>query len=539
MNLLRLFVVSLFAATEALVLPGASSRLVTKPQLKLQVQMSEPDTITSEEKTSSAKTFDAEEKTSSSSTLPANYDVELASKLLIEALGLSYADKRGTYGGRINEPKYKQAVDGFGKKQLVLSVDPEAAAATVVFRGTDTSNPNDIIRDVQYLTTSAKCFDDVRPSFSGSDEFGALDGTGPLDSLKSAVSAPFGAQVHRGFARRAIRYSRWVQAELRKEAAFEPASDTDPWDHGGIASLKTLYVTGHSLGGAASLTFAYWVKVAFKDLNPDLVVHVYTFSAPNVGNAAWAKQYDEWLGETTFQHNYGPDVVPLFPPWLWKVGHVLSIEHKNHGPGVLGALKLGGQATAQPKESRIEGDNSMSVSVPLDYHTGITRVFVPYFEHAKPGAAESAWKKMSRLKVLLDIAEGNITETTFSNSQAGQQLKPAGLLGVVCGDELTVDKSLRAPHFIMDDITATWSFPSRAPATKLKNGALTALNLILSLSIFVGAVGPILSKTPEILDELISGAALLLSVAAPPFVQIFLTPVVAVLINLAIGRIQA
>ena len=86
MNLLRLFVVSLFAATEALVLPGASSRLVTKPQLKLQVQMSEPDTITSEEKTSSAKTFDAEEKTSSSSTLPANYDVELASKLLIEAL---------------------------------------------------------------------------------------------------------------------------------------------------------------------------------------------------------------------------------------------------------------------------------------------------------------------------------------------------------------------------------------------------------------------------------------------------------------------
>ena len=62
------------------------------------------------------------------------------------------------------------------------------------------------------------------------------------------------------------------------------------------------------------------------------------------------------------------------------MGHVLSIEHKNHGPGVLGALKLGGQATAQPKESRIEGDNSMSVSVPIDYHTGITRVFVPWVQ---------------------------------------------------------------------------------------------------------------------------------------------------------------
>ena len=82
---LRLFVVSLFAATKALVLPGASSRLVTKPQPKLQVQMVEPDTITSEEKTSSEKTY-IEEKTPFSSTLPANYDVELASKLQIEAL---------------------------------------------------------------------------------------------------------------------------------------------------------------------------------------------------------------------------------------------------------------------------------------------------------------------------------------------------------------------------------------------------------------------------------------------------------------------
>lgn len=146
---------------------------------------------------------------------------------------------------------------------------------------------------------------------------------------------------------------------------------------------------------------------------------------------------------------------------------MLSIEHKNHGPGVLGALKLGGQATAQPKESRIEGDNSMSVSFPLDYHLGISRVFVPwvlptqihqardspailparatshtsghmrvyhrYFEHAKPGSAESAWENMCLLKVVLDIPEDGITETTFSNTQWGQQLKPVGLLDVVYG----------------------------------------------------------------------------------------------------------
>ena len=105
---------------------------------------------------------------SESSTLPANYDAQLASTLQIQvpltltpsltnpdsnplanpdpdpdsnpgpnqALGLSYDTKRGTYGGRINEPNYKQALDRFGKKQLVLSVDRPAAAATVAFRGT-------------------------------------------------------------------------------------------------------------------------------------------------------------------------------------------------------------------------------------------------------------------------------------------------------------------------------------------------------------------------------------------------------------------
>ena len=103
---------------------------------------------------------------SESSTLPANYDAQLACTLQIQApltltptltnpdsnpdsltltltlaspnqaLGLSYATKRGTYGGRINEPNYKQALDRFGKKQLVLSVDRAARAATVAFRGT-------------------------------------------------------------------------------------------------------------------------------------------------------------------------------------------------------------------------------------------------------------------------------------------------------------------------------------------------------------------------------------------------------------------
>ena len=67
---------------------------------------------------------------------------------------------------------------------------------------------------------------------------------------------------------------------------------------------------------------------------------------------------------------------------------MLSLDHKNHGPGVLGALKLGGQPVSET--TQVEGGNrmytdketgkevdSMSAKFPLDYHLGTSRVFVP------------------------------------------------------------------------------------------------------------------------------------------------------------------
>jgi hypothetical protein len=149
----------------------------------------------------------------------------------------------------------------------------------------------------------------------------------------------------------------------------------------------------------------------------------------------------------------------LFPPWLWKVGHVLNLDLKNHGPGVLGALKLGGEGTTQPAGTRLEGTDSMSVTFPLSYHLETSRVFVPcalparthdagrprpascrlsphiwarvyhrYFEQAKPGSAEIAWKEQSGIKMDLDMAGAGIIETTFSATTWGEQLKPLALL---------------------------------------------------------------------------------------------------------------
>ena len=56
---------------------------------------------------------------------------------------------------------------------------------------------------------------------------------------------------------------------------------------------------------------------------------------------------------------------------------MLNLDLKNHGPGVLGALKLGGEGTTQPTGTRLEGTDSMSVTFPLSYHLETSRVFVP------------------------------------------------------------------------------------------------------------------------------------------------------------------
>ena len=97
----------------------------------------------------------------------------------------------------------------------------------------------------------------------------------------------------------------------------------------------------------------------------------------------------------------------------------------------------------------------------------------------------------------------------------------------------------RKPHFLMEDITSTWSYPSRDPSTKLTNGALTALNLIVQLYVLANAAGTLLTKAPGIINNLLLGTEQLLSVAALPAAFILLgTPAIAVAISLTIQRSQ-
>lgn len=50
-----------------------------------------------------------------------------------------------------------------------------------------------------------------------------------------------------------------------------------------------LTITGHSLGGAVGALLAYYVTLRYPGVNVELI----TFGAPNVGNAAFARAFDE------------------------------------------------------------------------------------------------------------------------------------------------------------------------------------------------------------------------------------------------------
>jgi|HubBroStandDraft_1064217.scaffolds.fasta_scaffold08998_6 hypothetical protein len=81
--------------------------------------------------------------------------------------------------------------------------------------------------------------------------------------------------------------------------------------------LDTLYITGHSLGGAmAVLAAARLFGSGFdKDWTPKQVIKgVYTFGQPMVGNEAFAGGCEKTFGGRLFRHVYRDDVVPHLPP---------------------------------------------------------------------------------------------------------------------------------------------------------------------------------------------------------------------------------
>src|SRR5207247_802771 len=67
-----------------------------------------------------------------------------------------------------------------------------------------------------------------------------------------------------------------------------------------IKPNSTVSVTGHSKGGALSVTTALWLAEEWAHLHP-AKIEAYSFAGPTPGNEAFKKRYDAALGDRTYR----------------------------------------------------------------------------------------------------------------------------------------------------------------------------------------------------------------------------------------------
>jgi hypothetical protein len=84
-------------------------------------------------------------------------------------------------------------------------------------------------------------------------------------------------------------------------------------------SLEALYLCGHGSGGATAMLTAYRLVTSTQADDQRLVerlAQVYTFGAPMIGNAPFARSWNDHdaLVDRVFCHLYGRDLVPHLPP---------------------------------------------------------------------------------------------------------------------------------------------------------------------------------------------------------------------------------
>ncbi|MDF2652899.1 MAG: lipase class 3 [Paenibacillus sp.] len=92
-----------------------------------------------------------------------------------------------------------------------------------------------------------------------------------------------------------------------------------------LATEKTLYITGHSLGGALAALCATDISTNTKFKNPS----VYTYASPRVGNQAFASLFNLRTGPHYRIYNTN-DFVPLLPPFIYRSPRTDKVYHYIH-----------------------------------------------------------------------------------------------------------------------------------------------------------------------------------------------------------------
>lgn len=152
--------------------------------------------------------------------------------------------------------------------QAFLTTRSEDKMAVLAFRGTQKEDPRDIITDLQ-----ARFYQDKN-----------------------------GVKIHDGF----NRAFQCVEKDI-KETVDKLAN-------------HSLYVTGHSLGGALAL-------IATRVLNSDNLAACYTFGSPKVGN----EEFDDDIKPPIYRVVNACDSVPISPPtYLFEILSILPWEKVRH-----------------------------------------------------------------------------------------------------------------------------------------------------------------------------------------------------------------
>ena len=143
----------------------------------------------------------------------------------------------------------------------------------------------------------------------------AIRGSGEADDWRNNLRCgqqpyKFGGHVHSGFALASCGITQAVQTELRQRP--------DLYDG------KSLWLTGHSSGGSVAILVAQELAAAQID-----VAGIYTFGAPKVGDAHYARRYP--LRDRLHAFITLGDFVPLLPPhWLMCTGGRFRIQRFKH-----------------------------------------------------------------------------------------------------------------------------------------------------------------------------------------------------------------
>lgn len=181
--------------------------------------------------------------------------------------------------------------------------------------------------------------EDTSALVAGCDDFAALAFCGTKD-LKNWMTdlhstpgrfawffegAPDVGEVHAGFAF-ALRHS-WDKIALAMNQVIPPVATAVANLQGlSTTAQKTLWITGHSLGGAlAALAGGVFSLVPGGIIRP--VGGVYTFGQPRIGLHTFCGAYDRLLQTKTFRFVNKEDLVPRVPFRGWDYSDLGEMIH--------------------------------------------------------------------------------------------------------------------------------------------------------------------------------------------------------------------